>query len=74
MSINNSDNELENEADLDADMNHTQHEDEDINEPDEYMYKKEEKDIDGISKENWVVLEKVKSTQRQEHMKVRLSC
>ena len=27
------------------------------------------KEIDGISKENWQLLEKVKSTQRQDHLK-----
>lgn len=27
------------------------------------------KEIDGISKDNWSLLEKVKATQRQDHMK-----
>ena len=33
------------------------------------IYSKKENNIDGISKDNWNLLEKVKSTQRQDHLK-----
>lgn len=32
-------------------------------------YSKKDNDIDGISQENWSLLEKVKSTQRKDHLK-----
>ena len=37
-----------------------------------YFYSKNvvEKEIDGMSKENWNLLDKVKHTQRQDHLKV----
>lgn len=62
VSTNNSDNEADNDDDMC---------DEDIHECEEkidQIYKKDN-DIDGISKDNWNLLEKVKSTQRKDHMK-----
>lgn len=72
VSTNNSDNEMENENDMDND-NDNEHQTgyEDIHECEEkidQIYKKEN-NIDGISKDNWNLLEKVKSTQRQDHLK-----
>lgn len=63
VSTSNSDNEID-ETD---NYNH----DEDMHECEERIdniYKKDS-DIDGISKENWKLLEKVKSTQRKDHLK-----
>lgn len=66
VSRNNSDNELENDADLD---NETHAEDEDMHDVEEKV-EKVGKEIDGISQDNWKLLEKVKTTQRQDHLKV----
>lgn len=66
VSTNNSDNEIENEVENEADH---PIEDEDINEAEEKIENPKEKEIDGISQENWRLLEKVKSTQRQDHLK-----
>lgn len=68
VSTNNSDNEIDNDNDIDNDHHMG---DEDMNECEEkidQIYKKDN-NIDGISKENWSLLEKVKSTQRQDHLK-----
>ena len=35
-----------------------------------FISKIDEREIDGISKENWNLLDKVKNTQRQDHLKV----
>jgi len=66
VSTNNSDNEIDNDIDNEQHMG-----DEDMHECEEkieHIYKKDN-DIDGISKKNWSLLEKVKSTQRHDHMK-----
>jgi hypothetical protein len=79
VSINNSDNELENDQET---LEHESLiEEEDIHAKDEKLKAGsavsggtlENKDIDGISKENWIVLEKIKSVQREDHLKVNIT-
>ena len=50
-------------------------EDEDLNDADlEKMTENEKaKEIDGISQDNWRILEKVKTTQLQDHLKVMIN-
>ena len=74
MSTNNSDNENENDEEIESDENPI--EDEDLNDVEiekvsaaVAIEKDMEKDIDGISKDNWKLLDKVKTTQLQDHLK-----
>lgn len=69
VSTNNSDNEIENDEhdNMDSHMDG----EEDLHECEEkidQLYKRDN-DVDGISQENWSLLEKVKSTQRKDHLK-----
>ena len=62
---------MENEPDLDHEHDHENNleEDDDINETEEKTECPKQKEIDGISQDNWKLLEKVKSTQRRDHLK-----
>jgi len=64
VSTNNSDNEIDNDE-------NQEHDDEDIHESEEQIKinGQKSKEVDGISNENWKLLEKVKSIQRQDHLK-----